>query len=328
MVTTGSLFSTGVVRVGDSPYVYNKRDREGKDYLGRGSFGLVYKGMHETGGTEVAIKQIDGESRSGSREIEFLSEQSEQIKHENIVSILEIVQGDFDSERSPIHYIVMELCKDGNLNKLFHDQPLKVQQDSVKHDLMCQFLAGVAFLHSKNIAHRDLKPTNILVTHTADLPVKFIAKVSDFGSGKVLDSGSSTMTSSKEVGTPWFKAPEFFQDEVVYSRKADSFSAGLTCLAMLQPLDDGDELRPRIEGNFGQLSEKKYKIGMIVNECETNDNIVVRGLPDSSHLSDEIRKVIKDATEYDPDKRPTVEEMLEWMREIMEKKYASQSHQV
>ncbi len=322
----GTVVFTGMVRCGNSDYVFDKRECERKEYLGRGSFGLVFKGKHLTDGTTVAIKQIDGDSPGCMREIQFLKQfQQSGLLHENIVTIHQIIEDQFDSDRLPVHYIVMELCKYGNLNKLFNEHPFKVQRDFVKHDLMCQFLKGVEFLHNNDMAHRDLKPNNILITDSPANPGKLIAKITDFGSGKVLDGDSSTMYSSREIGTPWFKAPEFFQDEdnIEYSRKADIFSAGLTCLAMLQQIDNQDELHPRIEGDLGEESERTDKIGKIINRYKTNDNIVVFGQQDSSYLSDEIRKMIKDATEYDPDNRPTVKAMLEWMEDMIKNSQAS-----
>ena len=318
-----------MIQVGN--YVFNKRDREGKDYLGRGSFGLVFKGKRVTDGTTVAIKQIDGDSPGCMREIQFLKQfQQSGLSHANIVTIHQIVEGLFDSDRLPINYIVMEHCKYGDLSKLYREHPAKVEKDSVKHNLMCQILNGVGFLHSNDMAHRDLKPNNILVTDSLASPDKLIAKITDFGSGKVLDAGSSTMYSSREVGTPWFKAPEFFQEEdnIEYSRKADIFSAGLTCLAMLQPLDNQGKLHPNIEGTLRdpKLTER-LTIGEIVRMYKTNKlgpvNIVELDVPENTNLSNSIRKMIKDATEYDPDNRPTVKEMLEWMEEMVKNPQAS-----
>ncbi len=328
---------TGVVRCGNSDYVFNKRDREGKDYLGRGSFGLVFKGKRVTDGTTVAIKQIyhNGNSPGSVREIQFLKQyQQSGLSHENIVTIYQIIEGQFDSDRQPINYIVMEHCKYGDLSRLFREHPTRVESVLVKHDLMCQFLNGVEFLHSHDMAHRDLKPNNILVTDYPDNPDQLIAKITDFGSCKVLDGGSSTMYSSREVGTPWFKAPEFFQDNIEYSRKADIFSAGLTCLAMLQSLDERGKLHPRIEGKLIDSSMNDHlTIGEIMRKYDTNPNlgsvnIVELDVPENTILSNNIRKMIKASTEYDPDDRPTVEDMLEWMKEMLKKPQASGGLQV
>ncbi len=321
------MFFPGKVRVGNSDYVYDKRECEGKDYLGQGSFGMVFKGEHLTEKTTVAIKQITGDSRGCIREIQFLKQfQQSGLSHENIVTIHDIIKGERDSDGSPVHYIVMEHCKYGDLSKLFKDHPDKVKKDLVKHDLMCQFLSGVEFLHHNDMAHRDLKPNNILVTDDPAKPNEMIAKITDFGSAKTLNSGSSTMYSISAVGTTRFQAPEFFQG-IEYNRKADSFSAGLTCLAMLQPLNSKGNLQPQIEGELDPSINGQMAIGQIMTQYATRNlgpvEIVILDDPEYTIISNKIRKMIKCATEYDPDNRPYVEDMLNWMQEMLKKPQAS-----
>ncbi len=251
--------------------MYDKRECEGKDYLGQGSYGMVFKGEHLTEKTTVAIKQITGDSEGCMREIQFLKQfQKSKRKHENIVTIHEIIEGESDSYGSPVHYIVMEHCKYGDLNKLFKTHPDKVKKDLDKHKLMCQFLAGVQFLHQYKMAHRDLKPNNILVTDNPAKPNEMIAKITDFGWAKKMDSDSSTMYSIGNVGTELFQAPEFFQC-IEYSRKADSFSAGLTCLAMLQPLNSKGKLQPQIEGELDPSIDGQMAIGKIMTHYDTRN---------------------------------------------------------
>ena len=72
---------------------------------------------------------------------------------------------------------------------------------------MTQIAGGVAFLHSKNIAHRDIKPGNILLKTEGGCAV---VKLGDFGLSKFLDPDGSTSAMSSDVGTLIFKAPEFW----------------------------------------------------------------------------------------------------------------------
>ena len=330
----------GAVRVGN--YVINKRRTN--DYLGRGTFGEVYMGKHVTEEKTVAIKRIYDDSDGRFKETEFLKELVK-IEHENIVTVLDIIEGDSDGLN--VNYIVMELCKYGDLHKCFKDHHEMIGTDIVKLELMCQFLKGVEFLHSNNMVHRDLKPANILVTDRPDTPGEIIAKISDFGSGKVLDPESSTMYSTSAVGTRLFKAPEFL-GQVEYTKKVDSFAAGLTCLAMLQPLDDRDKLHPRIEGELIDASaetecsdradimrkydEGHFTIAEVMRKFDINDlgavNIVQLDGPLNTVLSNNIRKVIKDATAYDPDDRLSVKDMLEWLQDILKISQESRGQQV
>ncbi len=323
------FFFSGFVRVGQ--YETNKR----KNFLGQGSFGTVYKGTRTEDGKNVALKEIfedpNSDGQFKNKESEFLKELMK-LKHENIVPIYDIIQGDSDGLN--INYIVMEYCQHGDLNKCFKEQYHRVEREIVRLDLMVQFLKGVEFLHRNNMVHRDLKPANILVTDSPDHPEQLIAMISDFGSSKVLDSENSTMCSTTAVGTRLFKAPEFFGvGSIEYTRKVDSFAAGLTCLAMLQPLDDRGKLHPRIEGKLLDASaEARFTIGEIMRQYKIDDlgpvNIVELEVPENTILSNNIRKVIKDATDYDPDKRSSVEDMLEWLQDILEKSQPSENLQV
>ncbi len=322
---------TGFVRVGQ--YETNKRNTD--NFLGQGSFGKVYKGIRVENRKTVALKEIivdhDSDGLLKNQESEFLQELMN-LKHENIVTVYEIIQG--DSDGVSINYIVMEYCQYGDLNKCFKEQYHRVEREIDRLDLMVQFLKGVEFLHRNNMVHRDLKPANILVTDNPDHPEQLIAKISDFGSSKVLDPENSTMYSTTAVGTKLFKAPEFFGlRKIEYTRKVDSFSAGLTCLAMLQPLDDRGKLHPRIEGELVDASaEARFTIGEIMRQYKIDDlgqvNVVELEVPENTVLSNNIRKVIKDATDYDPDKRSSVKEMLDWLQEIFQKSQRSGNRQV
>lgn len=64
---------------------------------------------------------------------------------------------------------------------------------------MRQILTGVAYMHSKNIFHRDLKPQNILISNQQEI------KIADFGLGRII--GNKLETMSKEIETLWYRAP-------------------------------------------------------------------------------------------------------------------------
>ena len=66
-------------------------------------------------------------------------------------------------------------------------------------NIMRQILNGVAYMHAKNVFHRDLKPQNILISNQGDI------KIADFGLGRVV--GGKLETMSKEIETLWYRAP-------------------------------------------------------------------------------------------------------------------------
>ncbi len=79
---------------------------------------------------------------------------------------------------------------------------------------------GLAYLHSKRVAHRDLKPDNILLFGDALI----VAKISDFGTSKVLQT---MLTNTSMAGTPKYTAPELLEEGSHYGASADVFSLSM-----------------------------------------------------------------------------------------------------
>ena len=119
----------------------------------------------------------------------------------------------------------MEFCPHKDLYEFFRQRRLTERQHL---DIKIQIAQGVEYLHSNNIIHRDIKPTNVLIKN--DNPI--VAKVTDFGFSKFLEEDCDTSLMSTNVGTPAFKAPEFFlrneQRKIEYHRNVDIFALGLT----------------------------------------------------------------------------------------------------
>ena len=81
--------------------------------------------------------------------------------------------------------------------------------------LMIPICKGMAFAHEKNVVHRDLKPENILLNTDGAV------KVGDFGVARVLEGAEAASTS---IGTPYYMAPEQFEDR--YDIRVDVYALG------------------------------------------------------------------------------------------------------
>ncbi len=285
--------------------------------LGRGSFGNVLEAKHRDG-TKVAAKLIDWmtiKNRPTVADKELMAVHQLPKSHENIIKIYDILKENLEDEEGHNLLIVMEYCCHGNLNNYLSKNPLKFDDIDFKLNLMCQFANGLEHLHDQKVIHRDVKPVNILVAENPLNDDSVIIKIADFGLCKYLDPFDAGSTMSSNVGTENFKAPEFWDrtsdSKVQYKKSVDIFAAGLTFLAMIQPMGQNGILTPRIEGGHisGELSNP---IGLCMynrkmhNQRQLTLVIEIGGNHPKVNL---IRRIICQATLYDPSQRLTASQM-------------------
>ena len=211
-------------------------------------------------------------------------------------------------------WIIMEYCDLGDLNNFFKNHATMVHCTESKVKLMRQIIKGIAFLHSRNIVHRDIKPGNKLLTSSSGDHV--VVKLGDFGLSKILDPDSLTSAMSSNVGTLSFKAPEFWDkkpdDKGRYHRNIDVYAAGLT--AMLQARS-GKSVTPKAEGSL-KHAETLLPIGLAAFSRKDNnqpDVNVVEVHPRDNDIIKRVKKLIRRMTDISPTDRPSassVESMI------------------
>ncbi|OIT22796.1 PREDICTED: G-type lectin S-receptor-like serine/threonine-protein kinase RLK1 [Nicotiana attenuata] len=192
-----------------------------EEELGRGAFGIVYKGVMPIGSRNVvAVKKLDRVAHETEKE--FMTEVNviSQTHHKNLVRLLGYCN------EGAHRLLVYEYMSNGTLaSHLFGDQkPTWSQRTKVAMGIA----RGLAYLHeecSTQIIHCDIKPQNIL------LDDHYIARISDFGLSKLLMMNQSrTLTNIR--GTRGYVAPEWFRNSQV-TVKVDVFSFGVLLLEII-----------------------------------------------------------------------------------------------
>ena len=224
--------------------------------LGSGSFGKVYLAQNKFTKEKVALKQIkksnkdllsDGEIKD---EIEILKA----LDHPDIVRIIE----SFNTKDS--YVLVTEYCAGGELFDQVRNQ-LSETQIAV---IFKQLLSGLAYLHSHNIVHRDLKLENILIQETEKSKTTgedlFNIKIIDFGTARIFDNKKRKPQSI--VGSSYYIAPEVLKQK--YNKECDLWSVGVILYMFIvghAPFDgcDDDEITDNIQKGVYRKDDKRWK---------------------------------------------------------------------
>jgi serine/threonine protein kinase len=164
--------------------------------IGKGTYGVVYRGRDKLNQEIVALKKVRMENErwglpiSSMREINLLLN----LRHENIVELREIAVG--KSLRSI--FLVMAYCEQDLASLLDHmSQPFTEAQVKC---IALQLFRGLDYVHKRFIVHRDIKVSNLLLTDGGCL------KIADFGLARQFTLPNGTMTPM--VVTLWYRAPE------------------------------------------------------------------------------------------------------------------------
>jgi len=209
--------------------------------------------------------------------------------HPNIVKVYDYYE---DSDR---FHIIMEYCEGGELLEYIAKSGV-FTEDMASH-IMKQILSAIAYLHSQNIIHSDLKAENIMLVQKDD--EDFYCKLIDFGMASKFDPDKKM---SQIQGTPYYIAPEVLKNS--YDSKADIWSLGVLVFILLTGTP------PFKASSLKEIFNKILK-GKVNFEDEICKNI-----------SEEAIEFIKRLLKYDPVERPTALESLKisWIKTHLQKR--------
>jgi serine/threonine-protein kinase len=190
--------------------------------LGRGGMGVVYQARQCSLKRPVALKMIlAGLHTDSTARVRFRTEAEAvaRLQHANIVQIYEV------GEHAGRPFLCLEYVDGGSLLRKAAGTP---QPEREAARLVETLARAVHYTHQHGILHRDLKPTNVLLTADGT------PKITDFGLAKILDAGAGPTRSETLLGTPSYMAPEqAASDPKKVGAPADVYSLGAILYELL-----------------------------------------------------------------------------------------------
>uniref|UniRef100_A0A2P2MHV7 non-specific serine/threonine protein kinase n=1 Tax=Rhizophora mucronata TaxID=61149 RepID=A0A2P2MHV7_RHIMU len=273
-----------------------------REELGRGSFGVVYKGVLKSGSKNViAVKKLDKIAQEGEREFRTEVSAIGKTHHKNLVRLLGYcIEG---SNR----LLIYEFMSNGTLASFLftHQRPNWHQRVRIALGIA----KGLLYLHEDcdvPIIHCDIKPPNILLDDHLN------AKISDFGLAKLLLL-DQTRTLTVIRGTRGYVAPEWFKN-VPVTTKVDVYSFGvllleiICCRKSVQMEADQEERAILTDWAYDCYVEGRIDLLLDNDEVATSD---------MGRLQSWVMIAFW-CIQEDPSKRPTMKKALEMLEGFVE----------
>ncbi|MFA6435420.1 MAG: protein kinase [Elusimicrobiales bacterium] len=184
--------------------------------IGSGGMGIVYEATDQSLERKVAIKKMNDEIRVDEREKRRFLEEARTVAllhHPNIVEIYTIFEEDGNV------YLVFEHVNGVTLDRLL-DREVQLPFSRARK-IFAAAAEALSYAHSKNVVHRDLKLSNIMISFEGEV------KVMDFGLARHAQESLARVSNREVVGSPAYMPPE--QDLGVSSKESDIYSLGV-CL--------------------------------------------------------------------------------------------------
>jgi len=212
--------------------------------LGSGGMAEVYLAEQHSLNRKVALKVLHAQLAEDASYIQrFLNEAraAASLVHANIVQIYEVGKAD------GVHFIAQEYVQGRNLAEVLARQG--AFEPRLVLDVLRQVVAALCRAAEMGIVHRDIKPDNLLLSHSGEV------KVADFGLARVLESaeGQALTKVGITMGTPLYMSPEQIEGRALDAR-SDIYSLGVTCYHLLtgNPPHSGDTALAIAMGHLNQ----------------------------------------------------------------------------
>ncbi|MBX9671502.1 MAG: protein kinase [Candidatus Obscuribacterales bacterium] len=174
--------------------------------IGTGGMGAVYKVLDRELDKHFAIKVLQSNLAKDSvalKRFEQEVESASKLAHPNLVAVY-----GYDRLPDGSPFLIMDFLEGNNLSQMIKEKGTLSCEQAL--DVFLQIAHGLAHAHERGVVHRDIKPTNIIVTAGAD--GRLTVKIVDFGIAKALPTANRethNLTETGEVfGSPDYMSPE------------------------------------------------------------------------------------------------------------------------
>ncbi|MEM7367183.1 MAG: serine/threonine-protein kinase [Bacteroidota bacterium] len=240
--------------------------------LGQGGMANVYEAIvNERLGTKVAVKVLHPTlalEPTIRQRFEQEAMSMAQLNHPNIAKVVDFVEED------NMLAMVMEYLDGLSLREYIMKYGPVDPREALR--IFGKVLDAFAYVHEKEIVHRDVKPSNIF------LDIDGVPKVLDFGIAKLVSSSKLKTRTGVQIGTPLYMSPEQVKNPQSIDHRTDIYSLGVTLHHMLSG-------NPPYDQN--------------TSEWEIQTKIVKEPLPNLAGMPPRLNEIIQQSTAKEPNER-------------------------
>lgn len=280
--------------------------------LGQGAYGIVWRAVERKHNRIVALKKIydafqnSTDAQRTFREIMFLH----RLHHPNIIKLLHVHRAYNDRDI----YLVFEYMET-DLHVVIR---ANILEDIHKQFIIYQLLKTMKYLHSAEILHRDMKPSNLLVNSDCTM------KVADFGLARSILSLDSEQALrpvlTDYIATRWYRPPEILLGSTRYTKGVDMWSVGciLGELMLGKPIFPGRSTTNQLEIIISvtgypsaadiAATNSQFAQAMLRDISNSHPRSFAELLPNASP---DALDLIQDLMRFNPNRRITAAEALE-----------------
>uniref|UniRef100_A0A7S4PS37 Calmodulin n=1 Tax=Alexandrium monilatum TaxID=311494 RepID=A0A7S4PS37_9DINO len=253
-------------------------------WMEEGNFGRIKKATHKDTRSVYALKSLR-RKRTTKEQFENMTSILKGIDHPNVIKLFEVFEDCLE------FHMITELCSGGELfERVLRDTLFTERQAAI---VMRQILAGVGYLHSRSICHRNLRPEHVLLESEKAIPSS-VVKIIDFRAAQRFKEGQLF---NQRVGQVLYMPPEMARGGK-YDHTCDIWACGIMLYLLLSGYP------PFVGENDGETLRLVQRAEVVFLDC------------DWRRISEEAKTLVKSLLAYTPSNRPAAAEATtgEWVK--------------